>query len=78
MSCAEQQQKRWRKAPHGGSAFSALGNTALTSLTSRLSSFSFLSLLAYTCVSLFVCYLSGIAEISCSRIFLLMTSLYIT
>lgn len=69
MSCAEQRQKRWRKAPHGGLAFSALGNTALTSLTSRLSSFSFSSLLVYTCVSLRIYYLNGIAEISYPRIF---------
>lgn len=66
MSCAEQRQKRWRKAPHGGSAFSALGNTALTS---RLSSFFFSSLLIYSCVSLLIYCLSGITEISCSRIF---------
>lgn len=69
MSCAEQRQKRWRKAPHGGSAFSALGNTALIS---RLSFFSFPSLLIYPCVSLLIyCLyiLNSIAEISCSRIF---------
>lgn len=76
MSCAEQRQKRWRKAPHGGSAFSALGNTALIS---RLSFFSFPSLLIYPCVSLLTHYLyilNSNAEISCSRIFLSVSSLY--
>lgn len=76
MSCAEQRQKRWRKAPHGGSAFSALGNTALIS---RLSFFSFPSLLIYPCVSLLtycLYILNSIAEISCSRIFLSVSPLY--
>lgn len=77
MSCAEQRQKRWRKAPHGGSAFSALGNTALIS---RLSFFSFpLSLDLPLCLSSYLLSIYSkysIAEISCSRIFLSVSSLH--
>jgi len=34
MSCTEQRQKRWRKASHGGLAFSALGNITLSQAVS--------------------------------------------
>lgn len=64
MSCAEQRQKRWREAPHGGSAFPALGNSALTSFTIHSLSFLFILRLYFSS------YQNDIAGDSYSWIFL--------